>query len=83
MTVGAGAEDSTAVLTVADDGPGLSPDQRARLFTPGFTTKAEGSGLGLVIVERIVSEHGGRIDVRSEPGAGTTFHLRFPLKREA
>lgn len=83
VTVGAGAEDSTAVLTVADDGPGLSPDQRARLFTPGFTTKAEGSGLGLVIVERIVSEHGGRIDVRSEPGAGTTFHLRFPLKREA
>ncbi|HEU4764193.1 MAG TPA: ATP-binding protein [Candidatus Eisenbacteria bacterium] len=83
VLVGAATEDSTAVITVADDGPGLSREQRARLFTPGFTTKPEGSGLGLVIVERIVNDHGGTIDVRTAPGQGTTFTLRLPLKREA
>jgi nitrogen fixation/metabolism regulation signal transduction histidine kinase len=83
VLVGAAAEDSTTVITVADDGPGLTPEQRARLFLPGFTTKPEGSGLGLVIVERIVNDHGGTIDVRTAPGQGTTFTLRLPLKREA
>ncbi|HYJ32704.1 MAG TPA: ATP-binding protein [Candidatus Binatia bacterium] len=83
VAVGACAEHSTAVITVADGGPGLTAEQRARLFTPGFTTKPEGSGLGLTIVERIVNDHGGTIDVRSGPGQGTTFTLRLPLRREA
>lgn len=69
--------------TVSDTGPGLSADARARLFTPFFTTKAHGTGLGLVIVERIVSEHGGTIAVDSEPGRGTTFRLRVPMTRKA
>jgi signal transduction histidine kinase len=82
VRVAATAEDSTAVLTVSDDGPGLTPEQRAALFTPGFTTKAHGSGLGLTIVERIVSEHGGALDVRSAPGRGTDVTIRLPLTRE-
>jgi len=81
VTVAAAAENSTAVLTVSDDGPGLSPEQRERLFAPGFTTKAHGSGLGLTIVERIVHEHRGTIDVQSEPGRGTTFRIRLPLPK--
>ncbi len=83
VRVSATTQDSTAVLTVSDDGPGLTPEQRARLFTPGFTTKEHGSGLGLTIVERIVLEHGGAIDVRPAPGRGTDVSIRLPLSRKA
>jgi nitrogen fixation/metabolism regulation signal transduction histidine kinase len=65
-------------LMVADDGPGLDAEARARLFTPDFTTKQRGRGLGLVIVERIVTDHGGTIAVDSEPGHGTTFRIVLP-----
>jgi len=65
-------------LAVADNGPGLSEEQRANLFVPGFTTKAHGSGLGLTLVERIVTDHGGTLEVESAPGQGTTFVLRLP-----
>jgi nitrogen fixation/metabolism regulation signal transduction histidine kinase len=70
-------------LSVSDDGPGLDEAQREQLFVPGFTTKAHGSGLGLTIVERIVSDHGGSIDVDSAPGEGTTFVVRLALAPEA
>jgi two-component system nitrogen regulation sensor histidine kinase NtrY len=83
VRVSASTEDSTAVLTVSDDGPGLTPDQKERLFTPGFTTKEHGSGLGLTIVERIVLEHGGTIDVRPSPTRGTDVTIRLPLSRKA
>lgn len=79
VTVGAEAGDSAVVIRVADTGPGLTPEQRARLFAPGFTTKGHGSGLGLTIVERIVIEHGGAIAVESMPGNGTTFRISLPL----
>ncbi len=82
VRVAAAAENSTALLTVSDDGPGLTPEQREQLFTPGFTTKAHGSGLGLTIVERIVLEHGGAIDVRSASGRGTDVTIRLPLSRK-
>jgi len=72
---------NTAEIGVSDDGPGLTPEERARLFTPGFTTKAHGSGLGLVIVEHIVTDHGGSIEVNSTPGHGVTFTLHLPLTR--
>jgi signal transduction histidine kinase len=72
--------DSGAIeWSVTDDGPGLDAAQRSQLFVPEFTTKPEGSGLGLTIVERIASDHGGTIRVESEPGRGTTFRLRLPL----
>ena len=64
-------------ITVTDTGPGLTAEQRAGLFTPGFTTKTHGSGLGLTIVDRIVSEHGGTIAVASHD-RGTTFTIRLP-----
>jgi len=64
---------------VADSGTGLSEEQRANLFVPGFTTKTQGSGLGLTIVERIVSDHAGTIAVDLGSGRGTTFRIRLPL----
>ena len=70
-------------IAVADDGPGLSEEQRSHLFEPGFTTKAAGSGLGLTIVERIVSEHGGAVTAEDAPPHGTRFLLRLPCGRRA
>jgi nitrogen fixation/metabolism regulation signal transduction histidine kinase len=66
-------------LEVQDSGPGLTEEQRTRLFTPYYTTKKGGTGLGLAIVQGIVSDHGGRIEVESAPGAGTTFTLVLPV----
>ena len=73
---GAGA----ARIMVTDDGPGMSPEAQKKLFTPYFTTKQQGTGLGLPIVQRIVAEHGGTITVDSTPGVGTRFVLRFPRR---
>ncbi|HSQ58889.1 MAG TPA: ATP-binding protein [Acidobacteriota bacterium] len=76
------APDATAPeaeFVVEDDGPGLTEEQRAHLFLPGFTTKREGSGLGLGIVERIVNDHGGTIHVERAEPSGTRFRLTFPL----
>jgi len=72
------AEEGVA-LEVSDTGPGLTEEQRTRLFTPYYTTKKGGTGLGLAIVQGIVSDHGGRIQVQSTPGAGTTFTLVLPI----
>ncbi len=82
VTVRARRDGAALELAVADTGAGLSAEQRAQLFVPGFTTKAHGSGLGLTIVERIVSEHRGTVHVESAPGRGTTFLIRLPIERE-
>jgi PAS domain S-box-containing protein len=67
-------------VRVADTGTGISRDSLARIFDPFFTSKprGQGSGLGLVVAKAIVTDHGGRIDVASEPGAGTEFRIVFP-----
>ena len=67
-------------IAVADDGPGLTADERAGLFVPGFTTKASGSGLGLTITEKIVSDHGGTIVVEPRSSRGTLFRVRLPME---
>ena len=78
VEVSARVEDTAVEFTVADTGPALSAEQKASLFTPYFTTKPHGSGLGLTIVERIVGEHRGTITVESEAGRGTRFCMRIP-----
>jgi nitrogen fixation/metabolism regulation signal transduction histidine kinase len=72
------AADGAAVL-VEDTGPGLSEEQIGQLFTPYHTTKAGGTGLGLVIAQGIAADHGGRIEVDSGPGRGALFRLVLPL----
>ncbi len=65
-------------LTVADNGTGIPPETLARVFEPLFTTKSFGTGLGLTSVKQIVEQHGGRIDIESSVGAGTTVIIRMP-----
>jgi signal transduction histidine kinase len=72
-------------VEVEDTGCGVPADNIPKIMDPFFTTKpvGQGTGLGLSIVSKIVSEHGGTIDVRSEVGAGTTFTIRLPVRRES
>ena len=64
-------------LTIADTGEGIAPDHLPKIFDPFFSTKEGGTGLGLALTQQIIVEHGGRIEVRSEPGRGTTFAIRL------
>ena len=66
-------------VSVADTGGGIPQEQINRIFEPFFTTKEKGSGLGLMIVQRIVRAHGGRIELESQVGRGTTFRIWLPL----
>jgi PAS domain S-box-containing protein len=65
-------------IRVTDDGPGIPPEIQDRIFNLYFTTKQQGSGIGLATAFRVVQLHSGTIDFVSEPGRGTTFRLRFP-----
>jgi signal transduction histidine kinase len=66
-------------VTIADTGVGIRPEHLARIFQPFFTTKAQGTGLGLTIATRIVEQHAGGITVESAPGAGTAFRITLPV----
>ena len=66
-------------VDISDDGPGIPKEQQEQLFTPFFTSKATGTGLGLVICQKIVTEHRGILKVQSSPGKGTVFTVMLPL----
>ena len=70
--------DTLVRVVVADDGPGIPPAERDKLFLPYYSTKQRGSGLGLAIVRRIVAEHGGSIDVTDNVPRGTRFVIELP-----
>jgi len=82
VRVAAGRGPSHIWASVRDDGPGIPEDRHAMIFDPFYTTKApgRGTGLGLNIVYRIVTKYRGSVSVESAPGAGTTFHVRFPVE---
>ncbi|MCA8958799.1 MAG: HAMP domain-containing histidine kinase, partial [Planctomycetes bacterium] len=69
------------MVRVTDTGPGMDAETRERAFTPYFSTKKDGTGLGLPIVRRVAEQHGGSIHMSSEPGKGTQFSLLFPSQR--
>lgn len=71
-----------AEVTVTDDGPGIKEAARAKLFTPFFSTKQGGTGLGLALAQKIVDAHGGDLACESRPGAGATFRVLLPLGAE-
>lgn len=81
ITLSTGVQDQEVVITIADTGNGIPPQNLTRIFDPFFTTKEVGSGtgLGLSISHGIIQEHGGRIEVESIVGEGTTFRIILPL----
>ena len=70
-----------AVITVSDTGRGIPPEHLQNIFRPFFTTKGNGTGLGLSLARRIIEEHHGRIEVASSSGKGTTFSVTLPLRQ--
>lgn len=82
VTLQSSEERGMLVIAIEDHGTGLSEDKRTKIFEPHFTTKTDGMGLGLPIVQGIVFGHGGTIEVESEEGAGTTFRLLLPMGEE-
>jgi signal transduction histidine kinase len=79
LTLQTGESADGVWVGVTDTGGGIPPEQINRIFEPFFTTKEMGTGLGLMIVQRIVRAHGGRIELESHVGRGTTFRIWLPL----
>ncbi|MBI2897843.1 MAG: HAMP domain-containing protein [Deltaproteobacteria bacterium] len=78
VTVEIDRHEGWAVLSVRDSGPGISPDHAGQIFDAFFTTKEQGTGLGLPLVRQIALAHGGTIECKSDPGRGATFVLELP-----
>src|SRR5215831_14147719 len=81
LTLRTRAEVGSVIIAVADTGFGLTPEECQRIFTPYYTSKQHGTGLGLAIAQSVVSDHGGRIRVQSEPGKGSTFVIELPRQQ--
>jgi signal transduction histidine kinase len=68
-----------AFIEICDNGTGIAENVRAQIFTPNFTTKSSGTGLGLAFVKQALENMGGNISYRTELGHGTTFYINIPL----
>ncbi|MCL6637086.1 MAG: GHKL domain-containing protein [Alicyclobacillus sp.] len=78
VTVQVRCREDKVLLKVRDTGSGMTPEQQARLFQPFYTTKAHGTGLGLVVTKQLVERHGGSLHISSEAGHGTVVKIAFP-----
>lgn len=74
------SDDDSFYVIIADSGEGIDKEDLASVFQPYFSTKKSGTGLGLMIVNRILREHGGQVGIDSNPGMGTVITLKFPKK---
>jgi signal transduction histidine kinase len=80
LTVTAEAAGDVIEIAIADTGPGIPEEARARIFEPFFSTKEHGTGLGLALTQHVVTAHGGTLDLECPAGGGTTFRLRLPAR---
>jgi signal transduction histidine kinase len=77
ISLSAFQQDGRVVIAVADNGPGIAPEQREKVFVPFFTTKRQGSGVGLTLVRQIATVHGATVNISNTEGGGATISLRF------
>ncbi|MBT4287177.1 MAG: GHKL domain-containing protein, partial [Deltaproteobacteria bacterium] len=70
---------SKVIITIQDTGPGIANENLGKIFKPFYTTREEGTGLGLVVIKKLVEENGGTVEVRSIISKGTTFIISFPV----
>ncbi|RMF46345.1 MAG: HAMP domain-containing protein [Deltaproteobacteria bacterium] len=82
VEVRTGLEEDMAVISIWDNGSGISEEHLEKIFEPFFTTRARGTGLGLAITRQIIDQHHGQISIDSEPGVGTTVTVLLPLCQE-
>ncbi len=83
IRIATGCNEQQALILVEDDGVGMTEEVKEQIFVPYFTTKEGGTGLGLSMVYGVVKRHGGEIEVRTEPGAGTCIIIRLPVSDSA
>jgi signal transduction histidine kinase len=83
LTVSAQKQGAQAVVSVSDNGRGMTEEEARHLFVPFFTTKSDGTGLGLAYTQRVVNEHGGKIECASMRGKGSTFSIQLPFSVSA
>jgi len=79
LTVSAKRNGAEALVSISDTGRGMSEEETRNLFVPFFTTKSDGTGLGLAYAQRVINEHGGKIDCATARGKGSTFSIQLPL----
>jgi signal transduction histidine kinase len=82
LSIATEVKDSDVLITIADTGLGIPPENLSKIFEPYFTTKTTGSGLGLTLVYKIVKEHKGEIAVKSKVGEGTRFIISLPIPQK-
>jgi two-component system sensor histidine kinase HydH len=82
IRLGGVRENQEIRLWVQDDGKGMTSEERERMFDPFYTTRKEGTGLGLAVVQQIIEQHRGRIEVESAPGEGTRVEVTLPAAGE-
>ncbi len=81
LTIATSVSDGRMNIEVSDTGKGIPKDKLKSIFHPFYTSKIYGPGLGLTFTLKIVQQHGGNISVESEPGKGTTFTIRLPIRK--
>jgi signal transduction histidine kinase len=81
LNISTEADDSYISIMFQDNGCGIPEENMEKIFEPLFTTKPKGIGLGLAISKRLVEENGGKIEVKSQIGQGTTFTVKLPLEK--
>jgi len=83
LTINTKKNGTAALVYISDNGRGMTDEEARNLFVPFFTTKSDGTGLGLAHTQQIINEHGGKIDCTTSPGKGSTFAIQLPLAVEA